>query len=44
MKLGIYIPAIIYGYVAAGIVGLVVHANEPGIFTKDHDTGKKKSK
>lgn len=43
-KLGIDIPAVIYVCVAAGAVGLVVHANEPGIFTRDHDAERKKSK
>ena len=44
VQLGIDVPAIIYVCVAAGVVGLAIHANEPGIFTKDHDAGKKKSK
>ena len=36
------IPGIIFGIVGFGLVGLVVHSQEPGIFTKDHGPGKSK--
>lgn len=43
VKLGVDIPAAIYLVVGVNVVGLVVHSQEPGLFTKDKsDAGKKK--
>ena len=41
MKMGLDIPSVLFVIVGVGIVGLLIHANEPGIFTKDHDIKKK---
>ena len=40
VRLGVTIPAVLYGVVGTGVVGLVVHSMEPGIFTKDKDKTK----
>ena len=42
VRMGEDVPNIIYVIVGGGLVGLMVHANEPGIFTKDKDDGKTK--
>ncbi|KAL7526075.1 hypothetical protein ACHAXR_001302 [Thalassiosira sp. AJA248-18] len=42
-RLGKSIPGIIFGAVGMGVVGLMVHSKEPGIFTKDKGSGKAKS-
>ena len=42
IRLGKDIPGIIYFIIGLGLVGLVVHSKEPGIFTKDHGPGKSK--
>lgn len=42
VRMGKEIPAVLYGIVGLGLAGLAVHANEPGIFTKDKG-GKAKS-
>ena len=35
-RMGLPIPGVIYVIVGLGVVGLAVHAREPGIFTKDN--------
>jgi len=42
VNMGLEVPTAVYVIVGLGVIGLIVHANEPGIFTKDHD--KKKTK
>jgi len=42
VTMGLEVPTAVYVIVGLGVVGLIVHAKEPGIFTKDHD--KKKTK
>ena len=42
VKMGLEVPTAVYVIVGLGVIGLIVHANEPGIFTNDHD--KKKTK
>ena len=43
-RIGLDIPGLIYGIIGLGLVGLVVHSQEPGIFTKDHGPGNKSKK
>jgi hypothetical protein len=38
------IPPVVLFIVGAGVVGLIVHSMEPGIFTQDKDGGGKKRK
>ena len=42
IAMGKDIPGILYFILGLGFVGLVVHSQEPGIFTKDHGPGKSK--
>ena len=42
VNMGLEVPTAVYVIVGLGVIGLIVHANEPGVFTKDHD--KKKTK
>ena len=43
-KMGLIVPPIIYAIVGVGLVGLIVHSKEPGIFTRDKGgSGKAKS-
>lgn len=42
VKMGLKIPPPVYVIVGMGVIGLIVHANEPGIFTKDKKGGGKK--
>ena len=41
-KMGLKIPPPVYVIVGMGVIGLIVHGNEPGIFTKDKKGGGKK--
>ena len=36
VRMGLPVPGVIYVIVGLGVVGLAVHAREPGIFTKDN--------
>lgn len=42
-RLGFDIPAVLYVIVGVGLVSLIVHSKEPGIFAKDKGSGKSKS-
>ena len=45
VKLGVDVNPMIYVIVGVNVVGLLVHSQEPGIFTKDKDSdGKSKKK
>ena len=35
VKLGLPVPPVVYIIVGSGLIGLTIHSQEPGIFTKD---------